>query len=52
MFHQADIDALQAALTPCRFDRSSAALPALTPYLQFYGLPRPSPALHSSACVL
>ncbi len=52
MFHQADIDALQAALTPCRFDRSSAALPALTPYLQFYGLPRPSPALHSSAGVL
>ncbi len=52
MFHQADIDALQAALTPCRFDHSSSALPALTPYLQFYGLPLPSPALHSSAGVL
>ncbi len=52
MFHQADIDALQAALTPCRFHHSSAGLPALMPYLQFYGLPLPSPTLHISAGVL
>ena len=52
MFHQADIDALQGALTPCRFHHSSAALPALTTYLQFYGLQLPSPALHCSAGVL
>jgi lysophospholipase len=52
MFHQADIDALQAALPPCRFHHSSATLTALVPYLQFYGLPRPSPTLHCSAGVL
>jgi len=52
MFQQADIDALQAALAPCRFNHSSAALPALAVYLQFYGLPLPSPTLHCSVGVL